>query len=113
MWFRVATVPEVAEELSLSEKIIADMKKEMEKQLVVYHPSRNTCNVSPWLKMTKWHEQAFDSKEPLSLIAPPGAREFPGLQDTVEEYFEEATELLESMQELTLQKLNSSDPAKM
>jgi hypothetical protein len=116
MWFRVATVPEAVEELSLSEKILADMKKELGKQLRVHHQSRNVDarNVSPWLKTTKWHEHlgAFEHKELLALSTPPGAKEFPGLQDAVEEYFEEATELLESMQELTLQKLNSPDPAK-
>ena len=116
MWFRVATVPEVVEELSLSEQIIADMKKEMEKQLAIHHQSRNVDarNVSPWLKTTKWHEhvEAYDHKELLKLVAPPGAKEFSGLQDAVEEYFEEATDMLESMQELTLQKLNTPDPAK-
>jgi hypothetical protein len=70
--------------------------------------------ISPWLLTTKWHEhvQGYDVKELCNLIAFPSKVEYPGLSTAVQEYFAEATDEMESLQELTLQTLNTADPVK-
>ena len=75
----------------------------------------NARLISPWLLRTGWHHyiQGFD---PVQLCDIAGVskndQEFPGLYDTVLEYFESATDLLDQTDELVLQKINSSDPDK-
>jgi hypothetical protein len=71
-------------------------------------------SVSPWLLTTKWHEHVhgYDVKELYDLVAFPSKTEFPGLVSTVQEYFSDATEEMQTLQELTLQMLNTADPAK-
>lgn len=70
--------------------------------------------ISPWLLTTKWHEhvKGFDVKELCNLIAFPTKAEYPGLSTAVQEYFAEATAQMDSLQELTLQILNTADPVK-
>lgn len=75
---------------------------------------RDPRTVSPWLLSTKWHEhiEGFETTELRNLISFPGKEELQGLPKLVELYFQDATGLLPSTSELTLQKLNTSDPAK-
>jgi hypothetical protein len=70
--------------------------------------------ISPWLLTTKWHEHVHghDVKELCDLIAIPTKMEYPGLSAAVQEYFAEATAEMDSLQELTLQILNTADPVK-
>ena len=51
-------------------------------------------------------------KELYDLVAFPSKTESPGLVATVQEYFADATEEMQTLQELTLQMLNTADPAK-
>jgi hypothetical protein len=70
--------------------------------------------ISPWLLTTKWHEHVhgYDVQELCNLVAFPAKAEYPGLSTAVQEYFGEATDDMETLQELTLQNLNTADPVK-
>jgi hypothetical protein len=71
-------------------------------------------SISPWLLTTRWHEHinGYHIKELIDLIAFPKEAEFPRLKEVVIRYFQEATDLLPSLSELTRQILNSEDPLK-
>lgn len=71
-------------------------------------------SISPWLLTTQWHEHVcgYDVKELCDLVAFPSKRELPGLPAVVQEYFAEATQEIATLQELTLQILNTADPVK-
>lgn len=86
-----------------------DWKEEMKERLVP-----NARMVSPWLMRTGWHKhvEGKDVAALCQLVALPEANEFPGLQQAVLKYFEQATDLLEETDELVLQRLNSADPTK-
>ena len=70
--------------------------------------------ISPWLLTTKWHEHVhgYDVAELCNLITYPTKTEYPGLSSSIQKYFAEATDQMESLQELTLQILNTADPVK-
>jgi hypothetical protein len=63
---------------------------------------------------TKWHlhVEGLDTSELLRLIAIPDEKEFPGLKKLVLEYMQQATDLIPSTMELSLQRLNTPDPMK-
>lgn len=96
--------------------IIASAREEMAKVLDAPRVRKEVDPraVSPWLLTTKWHEhvRGFEVQELCNLIAFPRKTEFPGLQKAVEDYFLEATNEIPSLQELTLQILNTDDPVK-
>ena len=96
--------------------VVAVAQQQMAKALQVPCKRGNVDkrSVSPWLLTTKWHEHVhgYDVKELYDLVAFPRKTEFPGLVSTVQEYFADATEEMQTLQELTLQMLNTADPAK-
>lgn len=92
------------------------VKEQMAAALQTPHLRNQTDQrcISPWLLTTKWHEhvKGHDAKELCSLIAFPTKMEYPGLSLGVQQYFAEATEEMDTLQELTLQNINTPDPAK-
>ena len=96
--------------------VAATAQQQMAKALQVPRKRGNVNkrSVSPWLLTTKWHEHVhgYDVKELCDLLAFPSKTEFPGLVASVQEYFADATEEMQTLQELTLQMLNTADPAK-
>jgi hypothetical protein len=74
----------------------------------------NARSVSPWLLATGWHlhTQGYKTQELLDLISIPKEREFPGLRALVKRYMIQATDLIDSTDDLCLQHLNTADPAK-
>jgi len=96
---------------------VVDMVKEqMAVALQTPHLRNQTDQrcISPWLLTTKWreHVKGHDVKELCNLVAFPTKTEYPGLSAAVQQYFAEATEEMDSLQELTLQNLNTADPIK-
>jgi hypothetical protein len=91
-------------------------RQQMAKALEVPRKRSNVDqrSISPWLLSTHWHEHVYgyNVKELCDLVSSPNKKEFPGLQDIVYDYFSEATQDIRTLQELTLQILNTNDPAK-
>ena len=106
------------EELSEGEVILADLMKDLDKQLENVQAPTDHWLVSPWLRSTHWHEYvaALDSNtERLHRwVALPHVDEidFQELSSIVECYFQEAVALIDTTDELVLQWLNSPDPQK-
>lgn len=101
--------------------MVEKVMKELEKELDMVQVSNDGRLVSPWLLTTRWHEYvaAFDTpaKEIRGRVALPqpdkgDEEDFRTLKDMVEAYFQEAVSLIDSMDELVLQRLNSPDPMK-
>lgn len=74
--------------------------------------SLNPRAISPWLMKTRWHEYIPESLMPLcqSLVQPPRNSIFNHLRDSIFHYFNEATHLIESTDDLILQILNTPHP---
>lgn len=76
--------------------------------------------VSPWLQSTNWHKYVAKRAKGMSvnqvrnLVALPQRHEvnLEGLHHAVKSYFEEALALIDTMDELVLQYINSPDPTK-
>lgn len=74
----------------------------------------NARMISPWLMRTGWHLYA-DGKDPKQLkayVSMPQQGEFDGLHTNILEYCDYATNLMDSTDELVLQRINTSDPTK-
>ncbi|KAJ7205095.1 hypothetical protein B0H12DRAFT_1080393 [Mycena haematopus] len=73
----------------------------------------NARLISPWLMGTLWHKEVEPHREHLpalcALVAMPKDDEFPDLRRCVQEYFYQATALIEDTELLVLQKLNTSN----
>ena len=112
--FRVESSPTHGDQPSLS--VLDAVQVEMAAALDMPHLRNKTDQrcISPWLLTTKWHEhiQGYEVKELCALIAFPSKTEYPGLSAAVQEYFAEATDEMDGLQELTLQILNTADPVK-
>jgi hypothetical protein len=112
--FRVQPPPLVLPSKTASPLTYA--RQQMAKALEVPRKRSNVDqrSISPWLLSTHWHEHiyGYNAKELCDLASFPNKKEFPGLQEVVHDYFAEATQELCTLQELTLQILNTNDPAK-
>jgi len=77
-------------------------------------PVTDVRNVSPWLRITKWHEsfKGLDTDILRSMVEHPTNEEFPNLSDAVLFFFQKASDYIEDTTTLVLQKLNSPDPDK-
>jgi hypothetical protein len=99
-----------------TEGLIQAIMKEMEIVLRVVEAPEDARMVSPWLLTTGWHEHLSgqDAKDLMDLVAIPKKYDglMPLLKESVELYYEGALALLSTTDELTLQRLNSPDPAK-
>lgn len=76
------------------------------------HEANDPREVSIWLRTTKWHlhTEPYDSKSLCDLVAFP--KDNDKLVKSVRSYFQVALETLQSIDELTLQYLNTNDPVK-
>jgi hypothetical protein len=96
--------------------LLDQLRKQMVTVLEDPHQPTTTDHrsISPWLLTTRWHQhiEGYQINELINLIAFPNQNEFPGLKTVVIRYFQDATNLLTSLSELTLQILNSEDPIK-
>jgi hypothetical protein len=83
---------------------------------VIQTSDLNSCAVAPWLLSTKWpghlHVDGYDPGELMALVKPLTKWENSRLVDLVHQYFEDATNLIDYTDELTLQHLNTPDPTK-
>ena len=77
-------------------------------------PNLDVRNITPWLRITKWHEmiEGHDVSLLRSLVSYPTEDEFPILQKAVLSMLMDASDLIEETTTLILQLLNSPDPAK-
>ncbi|KAG2110016.1 hypothetical protein DEU56DRAFT_985445 [Suillus clintonianus] len=95
---------------------IDKMRKEMEEVTRVEQVPQEKRLVSPWLLTTRWHEHVAGHEVATlrKLVEIPKADEaiMPDLAHAVELYFESALVLLDTTEELVLQRLNSPDPLK-
>lgn len=70
--------------------------------------------VNPWLRTTKWHEhvKGYKTEDLRALVAQPSKDDFPELKDAVVALLRHSMGTIAKVPELSLQKLNTSDPAK-
>lgn len=98
--------------------MIAKLMEELNKQLENVQAPTDHRLISPWLHTTRWHEYAagsgFSTDQLRRSVALPGSNEtnYKDLHAIVEDYFQEALGLIETTDELVLQRLNSPDPVK-
>ncbi|KAG2063025.1 hypothetical protein BDR04DRAFT_953732, partial [Suillus decipiens] len=92
------------------------MRREMAEVTRVEQVPQDNRMVSPWLLSTKWHEHTagHDPATLRKLVEIPKADDpiMPDLTYAVEQYFESALVILDTTEELILQRLNSPDPLK-
>jgi hypothetical protein len=100
------------------EDIVQQLMDDLNKQLENVQTSPDHRLVSPWLRTTRWHEYVAERKlstERLrQSIMPPQANEisYTNLHNLVQDYFQQAIDLIDTSDELVLQRLNSPDPMK-
>lgn len=75
----------------------------------------NARQVSPWLLTTKWHlhVDGYDAKELIELVKPLNDKENDRLVSLVKRYYDQAIDLIDQTDCLTLQHLNSPEPTSM
>ncbi|KAI6025416.1 hypothetical protein EDC04DRAFT_2606298 [Pisolithus marmoratus] len=112
-----ARAGEDSRERALADKLLG----ELEEQLKTVRVPKDDRLVSPWLLTTCWHEWARWLRKPteelramVALPRPslPEEEHYKTLVETIELYFEEAVTMIDSTDELVLQRLNSPDPVK-
>ena len=93
---------------------ISSIFKDMEATQKAFTPNLDVRNITPWLRITKWHEmiEGHDVSLLRSLVSYPTEDEFPILQKAVLSMLMDASDLIEETTTLILQLLNSPDPAK-
>lgn len=98
------------------QEVIDRMRNEMAEVIRVEQIPQDKRMASPWLLTTKWHEHVagHDVTTLRGLVGIPKADDptMANLADAVEQYFESALVLLDTTDELILQRLNSPDPSK-
>ncbi|KAF8417617.1 hypothetical protein L210DRAFT_3427928, partial [Boletus edulis BED1] len=102
------------------EVMVAKLMEELNEELKVVQVPTDHRLVSPWLRTTRWHQHvstlATSTEKLRTSIALPRPQTdeacCKNLQHLVECYFKEAVELIDSTDELVLQRLNSPDPTK-
>ncbi|KAI6101956.1 hypothetical protein F5141DRAFT_1065894 [Pisolithus sp. B1] len=104
------------------EKVLVDkLLKELGEQLNTVQVPTDGRLITPWLLTTRWNEWAKWLKKPTeelcALVALPRSstaeeEHYKMLPECIQLYFEEALALIDTTDELVLQRLNSPDPAK-
>ncbi|KAI6025479.1 hypothetical protein EDC04DRAFT_2930846 [Pisolithus marmoratus] len=112
-----AMAGEESRERALADKLLG----ELEEQLKMVQVPKDNQLVSPWLLTMHWHEWAQwlrkPTKELHAMVTPlrpslPEEEHYKTLVETIKLYFEEAVKMIDSMDELVLQQLNSPNPTK-
>ncbi|KIK17462.1 hypothetical protein PISMIDRAFT_15045 [Pisolithus microcarpus 441] len=112
-----AIVGEDSREKALVDKLLT----ELDQQLKTVQVPTDGRLITPWLLTTRWNEWAKWLNKPteelralVSLPRPSSAEDehYSTLSDSIRLYFEEAVMLIDTTDELVLQRLNSPDPAK-
>lgn len=116
--FWETTITPATEQVKDSNVLASRLMEELDKELENVQVPRDHRLATPWLRTTRWHEYMAEtgcSTDQLRRwIALPQREEtdYKDLHDLVECYFQQALELIESTDELVLQRLNSPDPVK-
>jgi hypothetical protein len=112
--FRV--IPRSRHATSSDEMLVATLRAETDKAFTeaIQNSNLNARAVTPWLLSTKWHLHidGYDPRELMALVKPLSTREDSRLVDLVHQYYDDATDLIDHTDELTLQHLNTPDPTK-
>jgi hypothetical protein len=113
-FFEVLPSPAIAIKSSPVNDLVSNLREEVSKILHVDIATLNNRSISPWLLTTHWHRhiEGYETKELMKLVSFPKEMEFPGLYRLLLRYMENATGLIAETSELTLQRLNTSDPSK-
>lgn len=111
-WFRVKS-ENVEVDIS-DDRVLQQAVDKVIAQVVVPSGPPEARAVSAWLLSNRWHEFTADLKpsDVAAWIAPPAKNEFPGLSSVLTEYMEKCVGLIKVTDEITLQRLNTEDPAK-
>lgn len=114
MIFQVEPRPQKA--MSPDDLLVATLRAETDKAFEeeIELSDVNSRGVNPWLLTTKWHMHVdgYEVEHLRGLVKPLRAKEAPRLVELVEKYYVNATALIEQTDALTLQHLNTPDPAK-
>ena len=98
--------------------MIEELMKNLNKELENIQVPVDQRLVTPWLRITHWHEfvagSGFSTDSLRQSIGFPQPDEVycQNLHNIVECYFQQALELIETTDELVLQRINSPDPIK-
>ncbi|KAI6119109.1 hypothetical protein EV401DRAFT_1888401, partial [Pisolithus croceorrhizus] len=113
---------EVTEGEDTREKVLVDkLLEELGEQLDAVQVPTDGRLVTPWLLTTRWNEWAKWFKKPTdklrALVALPRSstaeeEHYKMVSESIQLYFEEALALIDTTDELVLQRLNSPDPTK-
>lgn len=111
-FFRVH-VPPPPEDID-RKKPVYDILQEIEAGQKSLVPETDVRNVTPWLRVTKWHEyfKGIDTQSLRAMVEHPTTSEFPDLAHSVLYLFVKASDYIENTTTLVLEKLNSPDPQK-
>jgi len=108
--------PRVRSATTSDELLVATLRAETDKVFseTIQTSDLNARAITPWLLSTKWHLHidGYDPEELKALVKPLSKQEDSRLVDLVHQYFNDATDLIEHTDELTLQHLNTPDPTK-
>lgn len=100
----------------ITEQLMNDLNKQLEN--IQIRSTKDHRLITPWLRTTRWHEymanrhQSTDELCRSIMLPQPNEPDNKDLHDIVQEYFQQALDLIETTDELVLQRLNSPDPIK-
>ncbi|KAG2037030.1 hypothetical protein BDR03DRAFT_1011159 [Suillus americanus] len=99
-------------------QVILNNLNKIGEELAVPTVPQDDCIVSPWLPTTRWHEHTCGHltghfHDMVVIPKDDDDEDLLKLKDAVKVYFQDALDLLPTTDEITLQRLNSSDPIKL
>ncbi|KIK10396.1 hypothetical protein PISMIDRAFT_20449, partial [Pisolithus microcarpus 441] len=101
--------------------LVDELLKELDQQLKTVQVPTDGRLITPWLLTTRWNEWAKWFKKPteelralvsLPQSSLPDEEHYKPLSEIIQLYFEDALALIDTTDELVLQRLNSPDPSK-
>lgn len=113
-WFQVLPTRSTSPSPSLVNLALEEVYKELDEDIAIPHHPTTARDISPWLLSTGWHLHTglYPAGHLRALVALPKDPEFSGLHSMVMNYIAQGMEDLKKTDLLTLQKLNTEDPAK-
>lgn len=101
------------------DSVVEQLMNEMEEQLENIQVPMDHRFITPWLHTTRWHEYVAGSgfsidwlRQSIALPQPKEVNCLKNLHNIMGCYFQQALELIETSDELVLQRINSPDPVK-
>lgn len=109
-WFRVSTI-EYHTPRTQTDEMVAQIESAVQATIPA---STDVRNVTPWLRITRWHEYTKDyvKSDLRKMVAYPNFGELLHLKTAVQQFWEKASNLIDSTSLLVLERLNTPHPEK-